>query len=129
MDAYFNLFIIIVVYLLAEITKKLLNKKKNAAKYRDLIPHLCLIIGAAIAILLLYVYPSALSEGIDNPIQAFICGAISGVAATGSNQLFSRTVKFKNALSNSFEYSDYSEEEASDESEEVTSSDISEGEY
>ena len=109
MDAYFNLFIVIVVYFLAEIVKKIMIKSKKE-NYRDLLPHICLIIGAMIAILLLYVYPAALSEGIDNPIQAFICGALSGVAATGSNQLFARTVKFKNTVSNSFAYTEYTEE-------------------
>ena len=110
MDTYFNLFIVIVVYLLAELTKKIMVKAKKE-KYRDLIPHICLVIGALIAILLLYIYPSALSKDITDPIQAFICGALSGVAATGSNQLFARTVKFKSTVSSSFEYSDYVEEE------------------
>ena len=110
MDSYFNLFIVIIVYILAEMAKKIMVKMKKE-KYRDLIPHVCLIIGALIAILLFYVYPKALSETIDDAIQAFICGALSGVAATGSNQLFARTIKFKNTVSNSFEYGEYTEEE------------------
>lgn len=110
MDSYFNLFIIIVIYLLAELAKKIMVKTKKE-KYRDLIPHVCLIVGALIAIILLYLYPQALSEGIDNPIQAFICGALSGMAATGSNQLFARTIKFKNTVSSSFDYGEYTEEE------------------
>lgn len=105
MDAYFNLFIVIVVYLIAEVSKKIMVARKKE-KYRDLLPHICLVIGAIIAIILLYVYPSALSENITDPIQAFICGALSGVAATGSNQLFSRTVKFRNTISSSFTYDD-----------------------
>ena len=109
MDSYFNLFIIIIVYILAELTKKIMVKMKKE-EYRDLIPHVCLIIGGLIAIVLLHFYPRALSEAIDDPIQAFICGALSGMAATGSNQLFARTVKFKNAVSNSFGYSEYTEE-------------------
>lgn len=109
MNSYFNLFIIIIVYMLAELSKKIMIKT-NKEKYRDLIPHICLIIGAIMAIALLYLYPKALADGIDDPIQAFICGALSGMAATGSNQLFARTVKFKNTVSSSFEYSDYVEE-------------------
>lgn len=109
MDSYFNIFIIIIIYLLAELTKKIMVKTKKE-EYRDLIPHICLIIGGLIAIILLYTYPKALSEAIDDPIQAFICGALSGVGATGSNQLFARTVKFKNTISSSFEFSEYTEE-------------------
>lgn len=109
MDSYFNIFIVIIVYLIAELFKKIMVKK-DKQKYRDLIPHICLLIGAVIAITLLYVYPQALSEDISDPIQAFICGALSGMAATGSNQLFARTIKFKNTISNSFEYGDYTEE-------------------
>lgn len=109
MDSYFNLFIVIAVYLIAELAKNIMVKTKKE-KYRDLIPHVCLIIGAIIALLLLYLYPKALSEGIDDPIKAFICGSLSGMAATGSNQLFTRTIKFKNILSNSFEYGDCAEE-------------------
>lgn len=127
MDAYFNLFIVIVVYLLAEVIKKIMTKNKKE-KYRDLLPHICLVIGALIAIILLYTYPEALSEGIDNPIQAFICGALSGVAATGSNQLFARTVKFKNTVSNSFEYSDYTEEETYEDVETSEESESNSGE-
>ena len=117
MDSYFNLFIVIVVYIIAELAKKIMVKMKKE-KYRDLIPHVCLIIGALIAILLFYVYPKALSESIDDGIQAFICGALSGMAATGSNQLFARTIKFKNTVSSSFEYGEYVEEETYD-SEEI----------
>ena len=109
MDSYFNLFIVIIVYFLAEVSKKIMVKMKKE-EYRDLIPHVCLIIGGLIAIALLYLYPQALSEEISDPIQAFICGALSGMAATGSNQLFARTVKFKNTISSSFEYSEYTEE-------------------
>lgn len=109
MDSYFNLFIVIVVYIIAELAKKIMVKMEKE-KYRDLIPHVCLIIGGLVAIVLLYLYPKALSDNINDPIQAFICGALSGMAATGSNQLFARTIKFKNTVSNSFEYGEYAEE-------------------
>lgn len=121
MEMYFNLFILIVVYLIAEVAKNIMTKIKKD-KYRDLLPHICMLFGATLSIVLLYTYPKALSEGIDNPIQAFICGALSGVAATGSNQLFSRTVKFKKTLSSSFEfdgYSDTQEEEIYNETEDI----------
>ena len=118
MDSYFNLFIVIAVYLIAELAKNIMVKTKKE-KYRDLIPHVCLIIGAIIALLLLYLYPKALSDSIDDPFKAFICGALSGMAATGSNQLFTRTIKFKNILSNSFGYGDCVEEETYEDEEYV----------
>jgi len=110
MNAYFNLFILIVTYILAEIAKKIMVKIK-AEGYRDLIPHICLLIGGLLAILLFYVYPAGLSETITDPLQAFICGALSGAAATGSNQLFARTIKFKNTVTGGFQYGDYSDSE------------------
>lgn len=127
MDSYFNLFIVIIVYLFAELAKKIMVKMKKE-KYRDLIPHVCLIVGALIAILLFYAYPKALSEAIDDVIQAFICGALSGMAATGSNQLFARTIKFKNAISSSFEYGEYAEEETYDSGETVEENNSNSGE-
>lgn len=85
--------IVIIMYLFGELLKHTVCKTD---KRKSLIPIVCIIIGAAIGVLLYLFYPDA-SEA-TNPVSAGTSGGLSGAAATGCNQLYKQAMKFMNGL-------------------------------
>lgn len=89
---YLSPFIIIVIYLLAEIYKKIF---KNKPKYKTWLPIVCAVLGGLIGILIYKLYPQGIMQYADNAISAIANGAFSGLAATGCNQIYKQIKKFK----------------------------------
>lgn len=81
--------IVIVIYILCEIAKKTFLKSDEG---RKLIPLICAGLGIVAAVALFFVYPEGL--GASNVLEAITTGALSGMAATGCNQLYKKFSKF-----------------------------------
>ena len=90
---YIDIPILIIVYLMVEFIKAFILKDKED-KRRNLIPLISLLIGAALSLLIYFVWPN-MSNSV-NALNAFASGAISGSAATGSNQIYKKAMGFFN---------------------------------
>ena len=90
---YIDIPILIIVYLMVEFIKAFILKDKED-KRRNLIPLISLLIGAALSLLIYFVWPN-MSNSV-NVLNAFASGAISGSAATGSNQIYKKAMGFFN---------------------------------
>lgn len=90
---YVDIPILVIVYLLMEMVKNFIFKDKND-KRRNTIPMIALVTGAIISIGIFYIWPDVSSS--VNVLNAFTSGAISGVAATGGNQIYKRATDFFN---------------------------------
>lgn len=88
-SAYIDIPILILTYFLVEFVKRKLLKTD---KQRDLLPAIAAITGAAISMLIFVVWPSVSTN--VNLLNAFASGAISGSAATGSNEIYKRITRF-----------------------------------
>ena len=82
--------ILVVVFILAEVLKKVFLK--NNDKLRTLIPIFCAATGIAIALAIYFLYPRGANY--SNAVEAIASGGLSGLAATGSNQLYKQFTKF-----------------------------------
>ena len=91
---YIDIPILIIVYLMVEFIKAFILKDKED-KRRNLIPLISLLIGAALSLLIYFVWPN-MSNSV-NVLNAFASGAISGSAATGSNQIYKKAMGFFNS--------------------------------
>lgn len=82
--------IVLMVYVVVELLKHFVLKGK-ASKY-TMIPVYCIVVGAVIAVLLYIFYP----QGVDysNFLEAIASGGLSGIAATGCNQLWKQYQKY-----------------------------------
>lgn len=89
---YLSPFIIIVIYIIAEIYKRVFAKK---AVYKNWLPIICAVIGGIMGFLIYKFYPQGIVQYADNAIGAIGNGAFSGLAATGCNQIYKQIKKFK----------------------------------
>lgn len=88
-SAYIDIPILVITYFIVEIIKRKILKTD---KQRSMLPIIAAITGSVISIFIFIVLPS-LSTNI-NLLNAFASGAISGSAATGSNQIYKQITKF-----------------------------------
>ena len=78
-----NACFIVVIYLIAELLKLLVFKTDTQKKA---IPYVCGLLGAVAAAVLYYVAPDLI--GGANVLDAIGIGVVSGLCATGANQLY-----------------------------------------
>ena len=83
--------IIIICYLVAEIFKLMILKKKNRYKY---IPIIVGVTGGIIGIICYYISPEIVLN-VESPIIALSIGILSGLASTGSNQILKQIIESK----------------------------------
>lgn len=81
--------IVSIVYLVMAIYKKLVENK--ATIWTSLIPMWAAILGAALGVLAFYVVPEIVPA--ENVLVAIFIGMSSGLAATGTNQVFKQIKK------------------------------------
>ena len=65
---------------------------KNNNNAKAVLPYICAILGAVIASVCFIVDPTMIS-GASNILEALLAGAISGLVATGSHQIYKQAVK------------------------------------
>lgn len=82
-------FLVVFMYLFVEILKK---KWILTDKARSMLPIVCAFVGAGLACVLHYFFPYVL--GTSNYFEALTMGAVSGLSATGCNQLFKQVRAF-----------------------------------
>ncbi len=106
-----NVFIVITVYIVAEIIKATVMKEGGKHyEYRSILPVICMGIGGIIGVLLFVLYPVGIS--VTDGVNAFVIGALSGLAATGSNQILKQLMQFKNhGVINTEEHNDSDKKE------------------
>jgi len=80
--------IIVATYLLLELYKAIIG---NSEKGKALIPTIAAILGIGFGVLLYFVAPEM--KIADNVVNAIIVGMVSGLAATGSNQVIKQLQK------------------------------------
>ena len=85
-----TVFIVLTVYCLIELLKKFVFKED--IKKKTLLPVCCIGLGALIALIIYAVYPQGINAG--NLIEAVGNGGMSGLAATGTNQLWKQFQKY-----------------------------------
>lgn len=76
-------------YLIIEGIKVFINKNGKVMK---LLPIISALIGAILGVLIHLLEPESITSG--NVVEAILIGLISGLGATGSNQLFKHIVEF-----------------------------------
>ncbi len=81
--------ITILCYLIGEVIKLLILRKKKRYKY---IPILVGSIGGALGLMIYYVSPETLL-GTTNPFMAIAVGIVSGLASTGGNEIIKQIIK------------------------------------
>lgn len=82
--------ITLIVYWCIELIKQITNNNEN---FKRLIPICSTIIGIILGVIIYFLFPS-LSIA-TNVLYAIGVGGVSGLAATGSNQIFKQLYKFK----------------------------------
>lgn len=90
-----NVGIVILVYCLAELIKHFILKNDNK---RALLPLFCIMVGGAVACVILAVYPQWLPN-CDNFLDAIGLGGMSGAASVGCNQIYKQYQKFSTGVS------------------------------
>lgn len=85
--------IVIVCYILCEIAKKTFVKSDNAKK---MLPVICACLGIAAGVIIYIINPELL--GSSNILDAITAGGLSGLAATGCNQIYKKVGKFKGEI-------------------------------
>lgn len=88
-SAYIDIPILVLTYFFVLFIKK---KVLKTDKQRDLLPVIAACTGALISMLIFIFIPS-ISTNV-NLFNAFASGAISGSAATGSNEIYKRITRF-----------------------------------
>ena len=96
--SYIDIPITVVTYFIVEIIKKKIFKTN---RQRNLLPVIAAVTGAAISIFIFVVWP-AISSNV-NVLNAFATGAISGSAATGTNQIYKQLTNFFSATNENYE--------------------------
>ena len=79
--------IIVAVYLLLELYKQIFKNEKA----KNFIPIVAGILGIGFGILLYFVYPAMIPA--ENIVNAIIVGLVSGLGATGTNQIVKQLQK------------------------------------
>lgn len=87
--SYIDIPITVITYFIVELLKRKLLKRD---KQRTMLPIVAAITGAAISIMIFVVWPTISSN--VNVLNAFSSGAISGAAATGTNQIYKQLARF-----------------------------------
>lgn len=90
MTAYIDIPIMVIVYFLVEGIKRFIIKEDD--KKRSLLPVIAALLGSIVSILVYLYWPSVTTS--FNVLNAFASGAVSGTAATGSNQIYKQLMKF-----------------------------------
>lgn len=85
-------FLVVFLYLFTEISKKFFIKTN---KLRSFLPFISAFIGCLLACILHHSYPYVLNA--SSYFEALAIGAMSGLTATGCNQIFKQTKYFMNA--------------------------------
>lgn len=80
--------ITVIVYTVIELLKYLV---KNSEKFKIFIPIIAGGLGAAVATAVFFISPSLM--GFTNIFDAVLIGIVSGLAATGTNQIFKQLTK------------------------------------
>ena len=88
-------FLVIFIYIIVEILKMTCIKDD---KHRMVLPLICAVIGAILAVVLYGFFPEAI--GATNFFEAATMGASSGLAATGCNQLYKQVRAFYEGTDN-----------------------------
>ena len=83
--------ITLLVYWLNELVKQITNNNEN---FKRFIPIFSTLSGMILGVVVFYAFPSM--EIAKNVLYAIGVGGVSGLAATGSNQIFKQLGKFKN---------------------------------
>lgn len=78
--------LVIIVYLVAEAVKLISNEKLN--KY---IPIICGVFGGVLAVIAFFVCPAYINA--SNLFEAIATGIVSGLSATGINQIYKQITK------------------------------------
>lgn len=94
-SAYIDVPILVITYFFVEIIKRKLIKSD---RQRSLLPIISAATGAIISMVIFVVWPSVSTN--VNLLNAFASGAISGSAATGSNQIYKQITKFFTVTTN-----------------------------
>lgn len=81
--SFIDIPIVVIIYIIVYITRKFIIKNK---KYNSLLPILAASLGVVISIVIFTFFPNVSSS--TNALQAFTSGFISGMGATGSNQIY-----------------------------------------
>lgn len=81
--------IAVVLFVFAELLKRTVMKDNDNAK--AVLPYICAILGAAISSVCFIIDPSMIA-GASNILEALLAGAISGLVATGSHQIYKQAV-------------------------------------
>lgn len=81
--------IAVVLFVFAELLKRTVMKDNDNAK--AVLPYICAILGAVISSVCFIVDPTMIS-GASNILEALLAGAISGLVATGSHQIYKQAV-------------------------------------
>lgn len=81
--------IIIICYLVGELFKLLILKKKSKYKY---IPIIVGITGGILGVISYYISPNIVLN-VESPLVAISIGILSGLASTGSNELIKQIIK------------------------------------
>ncbi len=83
--------IIIICYLIGEISKLLILKKKKNYKY---IPIIVGISGGILGLISYYISPEIVLN-VKEPLIAIALGIVSGLASTGSHEMINKIIKQK----------------------------------
>lgn len=81
--------IIIICYLVGELFKLMILKKKSKYKY---IPIIVGITGGILGVISYYISPNIVLN-VESPLIAISIGILSGLASTGSNELIKQIIK------------------------------------
>lgn len=81
--------IVSIVYMAVECYKKWIAKGKE--KWLNVIPVIALILGSVLGVVVYYIEPSIIVA--SNHWWALVVGAVSGLSAVGSNQMFKQLKK------------------------------------
>ena len=82
--------IAIIVYWFINLLKYLVGEKEN---FKRAIPIIASFTGAVLGVVLFYLQPEIILA--ENVINAILIGGASGLAATGTNQVFKQLLKYK----------------------------------
>lgn len=82
--------LVVIIYILVEIVKRIFIKKDSQRKH---IPLIAACLGVTAAILLFYLQPDIMN--CSNVLEAIAVGGLSGLGATGGNQLYKQYSKYQ----------------------------------
>lgn len=88
LSCFIDIPILVIVYILVFLIRKFAIKNK---KYNNLLPIAAASIGVVISIVIFTFFPTVSNS--SNALNAFTSGFISGMAATGSNQIYKQISK------------------------------------